>query len=167
MNTRKLFLEEILEEAGFTDVSVFTVVVFTNNRIEVKNHCESIKNCFLSQLPHIISECKTGMSNVDISRVASAIDNARDEGCYPLNFNAKQFKLDFATVLAELERASGHESEEEIVVTCDVNHKETETQWRYLLQRVISGPKRRNVGMAAVTVVAVVTTAINIRNHYR
>ena len=84
------------------------VVVFTDNRIQVKNRCQAIQTCFLSQLPYIIGElsgvCEYGGEMMKM--IAVTIENARSYESYPMKVDIQKMKLDFAKVMAEFENAS-------------------------------------------------------------
>jgi len=108
MSNKKELLQEVIQAAGLGKIEVFEILVFTNNRIEVKNHCSSIRPCFLGQLPFIIDEWnkETCVSSDEMYRAAKAIESARNEATFPMNFDVVQFKMDFARLIAELEVSS-------------------------------------------------------------
>ena len=119
MSVKKDLLREVLRKEGLDKIDIFSIVVFTNNRIEVRNLNARINTCFLSQLPHIIDEWNgpSYLSVEDMKRAEKAIDIAKCEASYPLEFDVYQFKRDFAQVISELEAASikeGMENETEI-----------------------------------------------------
>jgi len=110
MNDKAFLLREALKKAGYRDVNIESLVVFTNYAIEVNNNFPYITTCFLSDLPHIIDGYKGEdlYTESDMELMAEAVMQVESKEAYPLPIDMQQFKLDFATALAKLEEASAH-----------------------------------------------------------
>lgn len=117
MKLRETMLRETLGRFGFENVPIESIVVFTNNRIEVQNKCKGIRTCFLGQLCHII-ESKTGeklLSEHEMNNIDHAIDAARYKEAYPFTeYDIPGFKQNFAVLMAKLEGAACEEASEDI-----------------------------------------------------
>ncbi len=116
MDLREQLLRKALKCTEIEDIVINKIVVFTNYRIEVHNKCESIKTCFVSQLPHIIEgfSSATQLSREEMENIELLIKNAECRESYPVGFEVEQYKTDFATVIAVLEEAKG-KIEEQVV----------------------------------------------------
>ncbi len=103
---KEKILRAVLKKAGCDCRAIHRVVVFTNNRIEVRNKCESLRTCFISQLPDIIDDYSRGdylYGPEDMERLKNAIEAADSKERYPLGFDADAYKRDFAELMAALE----------------------------------------------------------------
>ena len=116
MNDKTYLLREALKTAGYDNPNIVTLVVFTNNNINVENRYEYIKTCFLGELPHIIERHKGDVlyTEDDFKKMEGAIEANKCHESYPLPLDINQFKTDFATVMVKLEEAeevqSGNEN---------------------------------------------------------
>lgn len=121
MTLKEEMLRKVLAANGMDDIRIKSIVVFTDNRIEVQNKYSKIRICFVSQLAYIIDGFKSDRSFTDeeMQQIESAIGTAESKESYPFEFDVAQYKLDFATVMAILEETSAKEEEaeyEEVVV---------------------------------------------------
>ena len=84
------------------------------DHIRVDNRYPHINTCFLSDMPHIIEKYSgdVSYSDEDIRRMVASVSEAQCHEAYPLPVDMQQFKSDFATLLATLERAASGEIEE-------------------------------------------------------
>lgn len=114
---REKLLKELVEKAGFGNVKIQSVVVFTDSRVEVQNKCADIKTCFPNQLSYIIDGFKGEQiySEEDMELIKNAIESAECKRRYPADFDAEQYKRDFAMVMTAIEEAASKAREEEIV----------------------------------------------------
>jgi len=55
MNDKVILLRNVLENAGVKNLNIVTLLVFTENHINVTNNYPYIRCCFKSDLPHIIT----------------------------------------------------------------------------------------------------------------
>ena len=121
MKIREELLWNLLKDKGIEDVNINSIVLFTNNRIEIHNKYSGIRTCFLSQLTHIIESLENakGMPVNDMEEIEGVIRNAACEESYSFDFDVNEYKQDFATVMAILEEASAkiekEECEEEVI----------------------------------------------------
>ena len=164
LNTKRELLRKALCKAGIENVDIFEVVVFTNNCIELHNICDSIKTSFLGQLPYLVDQWNCGryLSSGVMHRTAEAIEKARCEEEYPLEFDAVCFKRDFAIVMAKLEAASQQEKEE----ICEPIAKETSKLIRFIdfINTVFSAKHMKAAGTAAAMIITVASAVANLKN---
>lgn len=165
LNVKRELLQKALYEAGYEEIKIFEIVVFTNNRIEVKNHCSRIKTCFLGQLPYIIDEwnLEGNLTSKAIHQAGEAVENARCKEKYPLGLDTKSFKRDLATVMAKLEAASQNEAEEIPKPAVEENTKNN----RILdfLSMVFSARHMKAAGTAAAIALTVVSAVVSLKNN--
>ena len=108
MSDKVFFLRQALKRVGVENPNIETLVVFTNNSIQVKNQYSYIKSCFLSELPFLIENYKGDniFSDEDIAKMVEGVEESFCKESYPLPFDMQQFKKDFAVALAILEEFS-------------------------------------------------------------
>lgn len=167
MMARENLVKEMLSAAGYESVPVRGIVVFTDNRIEVRNRCEGLTTCFVSQLPHLIDENQpTGsLEEADIEVISQAIEARRCKEAYPIKFDATQLKQHFAELMVAVEQA---EREEEVIPVdsypewkhVQKNHKE----FRDTLRKVFKPSYRRAAAAAVMFAARVMIVAANTRN---
>ena len=159
MTLKEELLRKVLVADGIEDIQIRSIVVFTDNRIEVQNKYSRIRTCFASQLAYIIDGFRKekAYSNEEMERVANTIRTAESKESYPFNFDVAQYKLDFATVMAILEEASAKEEagyKEEETVTVETKS----TVWDDLKKFFIFKHVAYAGSAAAVAVVTLVST---------
>lgn len=117
MNLREEMIRKALGRFGFDEVPVKSIVVFTNNRIEIQNKCSWLQTCFLSQLCHIIGgfQGRELYSEEDMNKISHAIDAVRYKEPYPFHYDMKQFKQNFSLLLARLEFSASENKEQDCV----------------------------------------------------
>lgn len=113
MTLKEELLRKVLASGGMDGIRIRSIVVFTNNRIEVQNKYSRIRTCFVSQLAYIIDGFKSGrsLSDEEMEQIKDLIKIAESKQNYPFEFDVAQYKLDFATVMAILEEVSAREEE--------------------------------------------------------
>lgn len=102
-------LREVLATAGYNNVDVKSLVVFTNSTINVKNRFKHINKCFIGELPYIEEDYSRGTiySQDDILRMKDFVEKTKCRECYPITeIDIEQFKTDFAMLIAKLESSS-------------------------------------------------------------
>ena len=162
MLTKEDLLRKALESKGVQNVQLRSVVVFTDNRIEVQNKYSCIRTCFVSQLAYVINGFKGGrvMTDEEMEQAESAIKEADSKEAYPFEFDVKQYKRDFATLMATLEEASARKEaaalEEEVVNETKVS---AWTRVKSFLKSRYAGYAGSAAAAAAVTIVS--TVAMN------
>lgn len=112
MMCKEDLLRKVLDKAGFWYVPIRSVVVFTNNRIEVQNRYHQLRTCFVSQLGYIIDGYRMieMVMPDDIEKIGDAVNAAECKEAYPFEFDVNQYKLDYATLKATLEQAQDMEA---------------------------------------------------------
>ena len=105
MNDKIYLLRQALAQVGFNEPNIQSLVVFTNNNINVENRYEFIRTCFLSSLPNIIDKYEGAnlYSVRDIQKMMQGVERAVCKESYPLPIDIKAFKEQFANLLASLE----------------------------------------------------------------
>lgn len=149
MSVKEELLRKALANAGITDVKIQGIVVFTNNRIEVQNKYSALRTCFVSQLAYIIDGFKGEQifNSEDMERIQEAVEAAECKEYYPAEFDAEQYKLDFATVMATLESVSAAKeevAEEEIKVA-----EPKKSSFKDVMRAIFSSKYTRYAGSAA------------------
>ena len=154
MALKEELLKKVFVVRGTKDIQIRSIVVFTDNRIEVQNKYSGISTCFVSQLPYIIDgfRDKTNMSEEEMEHIAGLIKEAECKEAYPFDFDIVQYKMNFAVLMAVLEEASATaeelEHEHEVVV---IEKKSV----RSILKNVF---RSRYVGYVGSAVVAAAVT---------
>ena len=128
MTLKEEMLRKVLAADGIEDIRIGSIVVFTDNRIEVQNKYSRLRTCFVSQLAYIIDGFKNEKpySEEEMEKIESTIVTAESKESYPFDFDVAQYKLDFAAVMTILEEASAKEEEaeyeEEETVAVETKH---------------------------------------------
>lgn len=114
MTLKEELLRKVLAADGMDGIRIRSIVVFTDNRIEVQNKYSKVRTCFVSQLAYIIDGFKSGkpITDEELEQIESAIRTAESNETYPFDFDVARYKLDFAMVMAILEEASAKEEAE-------------------------------------------------------
>ena len=112
MTTKELLVKRALTAGGFQNIPVKSIVVFTNNKIQVQNESRSIVKCYANQLSRIIDRMAEESVAVDteIEEVATVLQKAHCPESYCCEMDIEQFKRDFAELMAILEEASSKTS---------------------------------------------------------
>ena len=147
--TKEQLLRRALATIGYEDVEIKSLVVFTDNYIEVKNYFKQLTTCFLSQMTYIIDEYKSeeGFSSGEMEKMGRAIEASNCYEAYPVEMDMNQFKHDFATLMATLEAAAE-----------DLKKEEAEQQKNPLQNRIKKVLNSRIVKEGAKTVITVAAT---------
>lgn len=123
MQIKEELLRRALTSAGYGDVEINSVVVFTNNHIEVQNKFEGLRTCFSSQLSYKVegNRPRVIFSDEDMDAIKVCIKEAENKEAenkeaYPFEFDVEQYKTDYATLMVKLEEASVKSIEVEEVV---------------------------------------------------
>lgn len=159
MAFREELLKKVLNEVKIGDIQIRSIVVFTDNRIEVHNKYTGIRTCFVSQLPYIIDgfKCDTDMNEEVMSHIEDLIREAECKESYPLDFDVAQYKQDFAILMAVLEEAASKaeepEYEQEMI-------SEKKSIWTLLKNVFESGYAVYTGSVAAAAAVTFLTSAV-------
>ncbi len=116
MRVREQAVRDIMEKAGFENVKISSIVVFTNAMIEVTNRCDCINAVFVGQLSGAI-ENAGNERDIPLAVMESMAECLRDKayvGQYHVEMDIEQYKKDFAILMAKLEEASCEKIEEEM-----------------------------------------------------
>lgn len=112
MRIKEDLLRKTLDDIGIRNIPIQSIVVFTDNRIEVHNKFPSIRTCFVSQLTYILDSFKGNrvLTENEMINIETAIRDAECIEAYSFKFDVEQFKRDFATLMAILEEESAKEN---------------------------------------------------------
>ena len=157
MSVKESLLRKALEAAGFGHIQIRSVVVFTNNRIEVQNKYRQIRTCFVSQLAYIIDDYRLEdiISMGEMDQIQNAVEAAECKETYPMDFDVQQYKADFANLMATLEIALAkiNEINTEVVEDKTQNvQKRSKVTFVSVLKSFFSSRLFRNAGNTAVSV---------------
>lgn len=116
MSVKEGLLRKVLESAGYGHIQIRSIVVFTNNRIEVQNQYRQIRTSFVSQLAYIIDGYRLDniMTTEEMDNLQAIVKEAECKEVYPFEFDVEQYKMDFANLMATLEFANVRDVEEEV-----------------------------------------------------
>ncbi len=123
MNEKQYLVKQALENGGYKDVKVVSYVVFTNTSKEIKNDYEFITTCYVSNLPNYINNYKADKSYAesDIEKMSEILSRAEIKEKYSPKIDIKEFKVNFATLIATLEEASGKYITNDDKETCETD----------------------------------------------
>lgn len=164
MQIKEELLRRALTSSGYGDVEINSVVVFTNNRIEVQNKFEGLRTCFSSQLLYKVegNRARDIFSDEDMDAIKVCIDEAENKEVYPFEFDVEQYKTDYATLMAKLEEASVKSIEVEEVV--EESGKTTTTKqvgFGDVVRNIFTSKYARYSGSAAAALaVSFITAAV-------
>lgn len=99
MDFRAEVIKQLLKDAGFENMKIEKVVVFTNNRIQVQKDYRGFRVCFLSRLPHLIDDFYgTGVIQFTkhLQQMADFIQSKDLNEYYPFDMDVREFKEAFA-----------------------------------------------------------------------
>lgn len=98
MDFRAEVIKQLLKDAGFENMKIEKVVVFTNNRIQVQKDYRGFRVCFLSRLPHLIDDFYgTGVIQFTkhLQQIADFIQSKDLNEYYPFDVDVQEFKEAF------------------------------------------------------------------------
>lgn len=118
MNEKVYLLQKVLEDSGIKNLNIESYLLFTNSSIQVDNQYPYLRECYLSNLCHLIDRYSGRIiySDQDLNKMYEIISDVKCREKYPISMDINQFKLDFATVMAALESASEERNNEECVI---------------------------------------------------
>lgn len=159
MSVKETLLRKALTDAGITDVKVQGVVVFTNNRIEVRNKYSALRTCFVSQLAYMIDGFRGEeiFNSDDMNKIKNVIEAVECKEYYPVGFDAEQYKMDFATVMACLETASTSRDVEKAESTIVETNK---TGFKDVIRAIFTSKYTRYAGSVAAGVALAVVSGV-------
>lgn len=112
MELREQLLRDVLQDAGVCNPNIYSMVVFTNNRIEIQNRCPQIHPVFLDQLPSAIYNVGGWnlYSTNTVENMTYAIRQAQSHETYAPDMDMQAFKESFVAVIDALETAKQNEA---------------------------------------------------------
>lgn len=169
MSVKEELLRKVLDSAGYGHIRIRSVVVFTNNRIEVQNKYAQLRTCFVNHLAYVIDGFKLdeNITLDDMEQIQNAVESARSKESYAFEFDARQYQKDFACLLATLEEAKTKELEEEThqeeVQNLD-GTKSTKSTLSDMIKRMFASKQFRYAGSTAAAVAITVVTGVIAAN---
>lgn len=159
MAFRDELLKKVLADGEISDIQIRSIVVFTDNRIEVHNKYSGIRTCFISQLPYMIDDFKSNtiMNEEMMSHIEDLIREAECKESYPLDFDVAQYKQDFAILMAVLEEAASKAEEPEYE---QAMISEKKSIWTLLKNAFESGHAVYTGSVATAAAVNLLTSAV-------
>ena len=156
MMLKQEILKKVFVDNGIEDIQIRNIVVFTDNKIEVHNKYSGIRTCFVSQLSYIIDgfESEINMSEEEMEHIEELIKGVECKEAYPFNFDVTQYKMDFATLMEVLEKASAKVEEPEYEEEAVNEKKSVWTVFRNTLSSKYAGYAG---SAAAVTIISTMT----------
>ena len=140
MNHKEYLVREVLKSNGFENVKLTSIVVFTNSHIKVTNNYNYIKHCFLSDLPHIISndECDNIYTKKDMNKIANILEQAETKKEYFPDIDIEKYKQVFSQLMSSLEFEEDYvQKVESVKETKQDQHNKTtskkDIKWGYIL----------------------------------
>ncbi len=161
MKIREKLVRQILENAGYKDVPIESILLFTNNSIEVHNKCENISTYFLCQLSTFVY-ANNAEGPIDMIYVSKLIRSAVVEKAYPLDFDAEEYKEAFADLFATLECAAAEGDEGKCASESIDSEKENTEQRKSIFASAFNFIKEnpKKVAVAAATFCTSIITGI-------
>lgn len=148
MAIKEELLRKVLEAAGYGHIRIRSVVVFTNNRIEVQNKFAQIRTCFVNHLAYVIDGFRLDetITMNDMDCIYNAVENAVCQEAYPFEFDARQYQVDFANLLATLEFAKAKaEVQEELVPEFEQHYERVSSQKHDKVRKTTFADVMRNI----------------------
>ena len=105
MNEREFLVRNYLEEKGFKNPNIVSLLVFTNSSIKVENNYQYITHCFLGSLPHIIQNYE-GQTIYNLKEVEKMYDNLNEKeavATFKPDCDIEAYKRAFANLLVSVE----------------------------------------------------------------
>lgn len=109
MNEKEYLLKEELKLYGLRNPKIVTLLVFVDNKINVKNDYKFVDYAFLTNLPNII-DSYDGLNIYNMNKLRKISKKLVKNECkhfYSAPFNVVEYKEAFADLLSTLEDASG------------------------------------------------------------
>lgn len=120
MDFRAEIIKQLLKDAGFENMKVEKVVVFTNNRIQVQKDYRGFRVCFLSRLPHLIDDFYgTGVIQFTkyLQQMADYIQSKDLNEYYPFEMDVQEFKEAFVDAYLKIKGYDQQQPSEEGLFT--------------------------------------------------
>ena len=168
MSVKEGLLRKVLESAGYGHIQIRSIIVFTNNRIEVQNKYREIRTSFVSQLAYIIGGYRLddSMAAEEMDSIQKIIKDAECKEAYPFEFDVNQYKANFATLMATLEFAKKHETEAEIEEELVIQSEKTSKKMTFtsVMRALFTSKQFKYAGSTAAAVVVSVASGIIAAN---
>lgn len=176
MAVKEDLLRRVLEAAGYGHIRIRSVVVFTNNRIEVQNKFAQIRTCFVNHLAYVIDGFRLddNITMNDMDSIQKLVEDAMCQEAYPFEFDARQYQEDFANLLATLEFAKAKvETQEEMISESEQQHERVSHQTHKKVRKVtfvdmmriiLTSKQVRYVGSTAAAIAITVVSGVIAAN---
>ncbi len=120
MDFRAEIIKQLLKDAGYENMRIEKVVVFTNNRIQVQKDYRGFRVCFLSRLPHLIDDFYgTGVIQFTkhLQQMADYIQSKDLNEYYPFEMDVQEFKEAFVDTYLKIKGYDQQQPSEEGLFT--------------------------------------------------
>ena len=120
MDFRAEIIKQLLKDAGFENMRIEKVVVFTNNRIQIKKDYRGFRVCFLSRLPHLIDDFYGAgviQFTKHLQQMADYIQSKDLNEYYPFEMDVQEFKEAFVDAYLKIKGYDQQQPSEEGLFT--------------------------------------------------
>ena len=120
MDFRAEIIQQLLKNAGFENMKVEKVVVFTNNRIQIKKDYRGFRVCFLSRLPYLIDDYYGAgviQFTKHLQQMADYIQSKDLNAYYPFEMDVQEFKEAFVDAYLKIKGYDQQQPSEEGLFT--------------------------------------------------
>ena len=106
MKFREEILSDVLRNAGIFTGNIVSLLVFTNNRMELHNECRDLDVTFLNRLPFKIDRYAgwNVYTEDQLDDIKNAVEAASVTGTYKCDTDIQTLKTDFARLMVALEK---------------------------------------------------------------
>ena len=118
MSLREEIIKGILENEGYPDVPIQSIIVFTDDSIEIHNDSD-VRTCFLGQLSYFVEDFedrKTVLANDSLDDLGEILYSYRTSEGFPIDFDIDSYKMHFATLMAILEESNNNRVADKVVI---------------------------------------------------
>lgn len=115
MNHKEQVLKAVLANYGYESIPIKRIVVFSNDRVTVRQKCQELTVCFGSQLVDVIEEMDSAekSTTINVEEVLSALVYEKRADEYAPSFDPEVMKKHFAEMVIKIENAAESLAEEE------------------------------------------------------
>lgn len=145
---KERMLQKVLDDQGIYDIPIKSIVVFTDNQIEIHNTCSSLKTCFVNMLPNTIDnyDKESDYSTINMTEIEQIISKASNKMSYVFNFDVTRYKLHFAELMTILEEAANSEDDAEQI---EQNEPQKKNDFWNGVKEIITSDGAKYAGFAA------------------
>lgn len=163
MQKREAILKKVLASIGIENVTIQSVLLFTNSRIEIQNKYNGITVSFLGQLNHYIENMvpSSKCTQEDMNAIVKGIMDNANRNEYALDFDPDMFKEAFAETVAKLEIASSACKSNDTEVIEEARQPEPQSEsFKEKALKFLHSNLAKGIGGAAVIAIVFFTSSL-------